>query len=69
MAKKYTSSHPHGSGLQTKTLIPKTPRSILLSLLKTHSQSLNDESSCTLMAEVEGIMNSLSLAVEILRKK
>ena len=34
--------------------------------LKTHNQSFNDESFCTLMAEVEGIMNSRPLTVETL---
>ena len=37
--------------------------SIFLSLLKTHSQCLNDYSFCTLMAEVDGIMNSSPLTV------
>ena len=41
-------------------------RSILLSLMITYSQSLNDESFRTLMAEVEGIMNSRPLTVETL---
>ena len=44
----------------------QSARSILLSLLKTHSQSLNDESFHTLMVEVEGIMNSRPLTVKTL---
>ena len=42
----------------------RSARSILLSLLKTQSQSLNDKSFCTLMAEIEGVMNSRPLTVE-----
>ena len=34
--------------------------------MKTHSQSLNDESFCTLVTQVKGIMNSRSLTVETL---
>ena len=34
-------------------------RSILLSLLKNHSQSLNDESFYTVLTEIETIVNSL----------
>ena len=44
----------------------RSARSIFLSLLKTHSQSLNDESFSTLMAEVERFMNSRPLTVETL---
>ena len=44
----------------------RSARSLLLSLLKTHSQSLNDESFHTFMAVVEAIMNSRSLRVETL---
>ena len=43
----------------------QSARSILLSRLKTHSQSWNDESFCTLMEKV-GIMNSRPLTVETL---
>ena len=39
---------------------------IPLSLLKAHSQSLNNESFHTLMAEVEGVMNSRPLSMETL---
>lgn len=41
-------------------------RSILLSLLKTNSQSLNDESFRTLMADVERNMDSKPLTAETL---
>ena len=44
----------------------RSGRSIFSSLLKTHSQSLNDESFSTLMAEVERIMNSRPLTLETL---
>ena len=44
----------------------RAARSILLSLLRTHSQSLNDESFLNLMAKVEGIINSRPLIVETL---
>ena len=39
----------------------RSARSIFLSLLKTHSQSLNDESFHAFMAEVKGIANSRSV--------
>ena len=40
-------------------------RSILASLLETHSASITDEGLCTLLVEVEGIINSIPLtAVE-----
>ena len=44
----------------------RSTSSIFLLLLKTHSQSLNSESFCTLMVQVKGIMNSRSLTVETL---
>ena len=44
----------------------QSARSILLSLMKTHSQNLNDESFHTLMAKVEKIMNSRPLTLETL---
>ena len=55
----------HMSGVWKRQI--RSARSILLSLLKIHSQSLNDEKFCTLMAEVEGIMNSRPLTVEIFK--
>ena len=42
----------------------QSARAILSSLLKTHGQSLDDESLITLMTEVEGILNSRPLTVE-----
>ena len=44
----------------------RTARGILEGLLKTHDQSLNDETLRTLMAEVESIMNSRPLTVKTL---
>ena len=44
----------------------RSARSILSSLLKTHGHSMNDESLNTLMTEVEAILNSCPLAVELL---
>ena len=44
----------------------RTARGILDRLLKTHSQSLNDEALKTLMAEVESIINFRPLTVETL---
>ena len=41
-------------------------RNILSSLLKTHGRSFNDEALSTLMAEVEAVMNSRPLTVELL---
>ena len=42
----------------------RSARAILSSLLKTHGESLDDESLITLMTEVEGILNSRPLTVE-----
>ena len=44
----------------------RSARNILSSLLKTHGRSLNDEAVSTLMAEVEAVMNSRPLTVELL---
>ena len=44
----------------------RSARNILSSLLKTHGRSLNDEALSTLMAEVEAVMNSRPLTVELL---
>ena len=63
MAEKYICCQPHRWSLGTTI---RSTRSILLSLMKTYSQSLNDESFHTLMAEVEVIMNSRPLTVETL---
>ena len=41
-------------------------RTILSSLLKTHGTSLNDESLCTLLIEVEAIVNSHPLTTDLL---
>ena len=58
MENKYTCCQPHGWCLGTTK--------ILLSLLKTHSQSLNDESLLSLITKVEKIMNYRPLLVETL---
>ena len=63
MAKKYTCSKSHEGCLGTTNSIYKFN---FLLLLKTHSQSLDSESFCTLMVQVKGIMNSRSLTVETL---
>ena len=44
----------------------RSARNILAGLMKTHSQSLNDESLRTLMTEVEMLINSRPLTVETL---
>ena len=44
----------------------RTDRTVFSSLLKTHSESLNDDSLQTLMTEVEAIVNSRPLTVETL---
>ena len=41
-------------------------RSILLSLLKNHSQSLNDKNCYTVLTEIETIVNNRPLSVEVL---
>ena len=64
MWQRNTPAASHMGGVWEQQIRPE--RSILLSLLKTHSQSLNDKSFPTLMAEVEGITNSRPLTVETL---
>ena len=64
MWQRNTPAASHMGGVWEQQIRPE--RSILLSLLKTHSQSLNDKSFPTLMAEVEGITNSRLLTVETL---
>ena len=44
----------------------RSARAILASMLKTHGKSLDDESLLTLMTEVEGILNSRHLTVEMI---
>ena len=44
----------------------RSTRAILGSLLKTHGKCLDDESLLTVMTEVEGILNSRPLTVEVL---
>ena len=44
----------------------RSARTILTSLLKTHGTSLNDESLCTLLIEVEAIVNSCPLTTDLL---
>ena len=44
----------------------RSARAILGSLLKTHGESLDDESLLTVMTEVEGILNSRPLTTEVL---
>ena len=41
-------------------------RAILGSLLKTHGECLDDESLFTIMTEVEGILNSMPLTIDVL---
>ena len=59
-------SQPHGWCLGTTNLIYKINSLTTTEDLILNSQSLNDESFCALMAEVEGIMNSRPLTVETL---
>ena len=42
----------------------RSARAILLSLLKTHGKSLDEESLLTLLTEIEGILNSRPLTTE-----
>ena len=44
----------------------RSTRTILISLLKTHGTSLNDESLHTLLNEVEAIINSCPLTTNLL---
>ena len=53
---KNTPLASHMGGVWERQIL--SPRAILSSLLKTHGQSLEDESLITLMTVVEGILNS-----------
>ena len=44
----------------------RSARAILASMLKTHGKSLDNESLLTLMTEVEGILNSWPMTVEMI---
>ena len=61
---KNTPTASHMGGVWERQI--RSARSILSSLLKTHGHSMNDESLNTLMTEVEAILNSRPLAVELL---
>ena len=54
----------HMGGVWEQQIRPA--RAILGSLLKTHGRCLDDESLLTVMTEVEGILNSRPLTVEVL---
>ena len=58
---KSTFSNPHGWSLERQI---RSSRSILSSLLRTHSSSLDEESLNTLFAEVEAILNSRPLVID-----
>ena len=62
---KNTPTASHMGGVWERQI--RSARNILSSLLKTHGRSLNDEALSTLMAEVEAVMNSRPLTVELLR--
>jgi hypothetical protein len=59
---KNTPSASHMGGVWERQI--RSVRKILTSLMKSHSEVLNDESFNTLMKEAEGIINSRPLAVE-----
>ena len=61
---KNTPTASHMGGVWERQI--RSARSILSSLLKTHGHSMNDESLNTMMTEVEAILNSRPLAVELL---
>ena len=61
---KNTPTASHMGGVWERQI--RSARNILSSLLKTHGRSLNDEALSTLMAEVEAVMNSRPLTVELL---
>ena len=61
---KNTPTASHMGGVWGQQI--RSARNILSSLLKTHGRSLNDEAASTLMAEVEAVMNSRPLTVELL---
>ena len=54
----------HMGGVQEQQI--RSARVILSSLLKAHDECLDDESLLTVMTEVEGILNSRPLTVEVL---
>ena len=61
---KNTRTASHMSGVWEQQIC--SARKILSSLLKTHGRSLNDQALSILMAEVEAVMNSRPLTVELL---
>ena len=61
---KNTPTARHMSGVWEQQI--RSARKILSSLLKTHGRSLNDQALSILMAEVEAVMNSRPLTVELL---
>ena len=61
---KNTPAASHMGGVWERQI--RSARNILSSLLKVHGNSLNDEALSTLMSEVEAILNSQPLTVELL---
>ena len=60
--KMIPASASHMGGVWERQI--RTARSILVSLMKTHGLSLDDESLCTLMIETEAIINSRPLTTD-----
>ena len=59
-------AHEPSFGKSCGSSLGVTARIILGSLLKTHGECLDDESFLTVITEVEGILNSRPLTVEVL---
>ena len=64
MAQKKNPFASHMGGVWERQT--RSARAILASMLKTHGKSLDDESLLSLMTEVEGILNSRPLTVEMI---
>ena len=56
----------HMGGVWEQEVRSATATSILRSFLRTHRECLDDESSLTIMTEIEGILNFRSPTVEVL---
>ena len=65
MAQNPSICKPHG-GVWERQI--RSARAILASMLKTHGKSLDNGSLLTLMTEVEGILNSQPLTVEMVNE-
>ena len=67
MAQKPSICKPHGWSLRDTNPF-STCNSCIYAMLKTHGKSLDNEALLTLMTEVEGILNSRPLTMEMINE-